>query len=339
MNVLLTGGSGYIGSHTATVLSQAGHNTVLFDNLCNSREDVAYRLEHISGQRIPLVQGDVRNTSLLAATLREHHIDAVMHFAGLKAVSESVIDPLRYYDNNVNGTLSLLQAMQVANVQTLVFSSSATVYGLPRYLPYDESHPTLAINPYGKTKLMVEQMLADLAHSDPRWRIAVLRYFNPVGAHESGEIGEDPRGVPNNLMPFIAQVAEGRRAILSIFGNDYPTLDGTGVRDYVHVMDLAEGHLAALRLLQSQTGCHVFNLGAGQGFSVLEIVRAFEAVIGRALPVKYVDRRPGDLPEYYASVEKAQTLLGWKARRNLNDMCASTWKWQQNHAKLASEGA
>jgi UDP-glucose 4-epimerase len=330
MNILLTGGTGYIGSHTAVVLAQAGHRVVLYDNLCNSRAEVAERLARIVGHSVPLVQGDVRDGERLAQTLRAHQIEAVVHFAGLKAVGESVAQPLAYYDNNVAGTLALLRAMQACGVRTLVFSSSATVYGEPRYLPLDEAHPTSATNPYGRSKLHIEEMLADLAVSDASWRLACLRYFNPVGAHDSGLIGEDPQGVPNNLMPYVAQVASGRRERLQVFGADYPTPDGTGVRDYIHVMDLADGHEAALRFLQAHTGWHAFNLGTGQGHSVLEMVRAFEAASGRAVPYTIVARRPGDVATCYASADKAARLLQWRACRNLQDMCASTWRWQQN---------
>lgn len=329
MNILLTGGAGYIGSHAAVVLAQAGHGVVLYDNLCNSRHDVVRRLGRILGRPVPLVEGDVRNVALVAQTLRAHAIDAVVHFAGLKAVGESVSKPLDYYANNVAGTVGLLQAMQDTGVRRLVFSSSATAYGEPRYLPIDESHPTSATNPYGRTKLHVEEMLADLAHSDPAWRVSCLRYFNPVGAHESGLIGEEPSGVPNNLMPYVAQVAVGRRPSLNIFGNDYPTPDGTGVRDYIHVMDLAQGHLAALNFMQGQAGWHAFNLGTGRGFSVLEMVRAFEAACGRPVPCTVTARRPGDIATSYASADKALKQLGWQAVRGLDEMCASTWRWQQ----------
>lgn len=329
MNILLTGGTGYIGSHAAVVLAQAGHEVVLYDNLCNSRADVARRLAQIVGRPMPLVEGDVRDTALLTQTLQDHAIGAVVHFAGLKAVGESVAEPLVYYDNNVGGTLSLLQAMQAAGVRTLAFSSSATVYGEPRTLPLDETHPTRATNPYGRSKLHIEEMLADLAASDASWRVACLRYFNPVGAHASGLIGEDPNGVPNNLMPFVAQVAVGRWPSLNVFGNDYPTPDGTGLRDYIHVMDLVEGHLAALDYLGGHSGWHAFNLGTGQGHSVLEMVRAFEAASGRAVPCNIVARRPGDVAASYASADKARVALGWQARRTLQDMCASTWHWQQ----------
>ncbi|MFZ5567196.1 MAG: UDP-glucose 4-epimerase GalE [Pseudomonadota bacterium] len=330
MNVLLTGGAGYIGSHAATVLAEAGHRVVLYDNFSNSRPDVATRLASITGRELVLVHGDVRDIALLEQTLREQRINAVIHFAGLKAVGESVANPLAYYDNNVTGTLSLLRAMQKVGVQSLVFSSSATVYGEPRFLPLDETHPTSATNPYGRSKLHIEQILADLAASDPYWRVACLRYFNPVGAHPSGVIGEDPRGVPNNLMPFLAQVAAGQQASLNVFGNDYPTPDGTGVRDYIHVMDLAEGHLAALNYLESRAGWHVFNLGTGCGYSVLDMVRAFQSVSGRPVPYTLAARRPGDVATSYASADKAQVVLGWRAHRSLEEMCASAWRWQQN---------
>jgi len=336
MNILLTGGNGYIGSHTAVVLAQAGHQVVLYDNLCNSRADVAQRLARIVGRPLPLVQGDVRDGARLTQTLRAHAIEAVVHFAGLKAVGESVARPLDYYDNNVAGTVQLLQAMHTAEVRKLVFSSSATVYGEPQYLPLDEAHPTRATNPYGRSKLHIEDMLADLAASDASWRIACLRYFNPVGAHDSGLIGEDPQGVPNNLMPYVAQVAGGRRERLQVFGGDYPTPDGTGVRDYIHVMDLAEGHEAALRFLQTQPGWHAFNLGTGQGHSVLEMVRAFEGASGRAVPYVIVGRRPGDVATCYASADKAARLLQWRARRGLQEMCESTWRWQRNCDNLQS---
>lgn len=336
MNILLTGGTGYLGSHAAVVLAQAGHQVVLYDNLCNSRAEVAGRLGQIIGQPVPLVPGDLRDTGLLERTLREHGITAVMHFAGLKAVGASLAEPLAYYDNNVAGTLSLLRAMQGNDVRTLVFSSTANVYGEPRYLPIDEAHPTGPATPYGRGKLHIEQMLADLAAADATWRVACLRYFNPVGAHASGLIGEDPRGVPDNLMPLIAQVAAGWRPCLSVFGNDYPTTDGTGVRDFIHVMDLVDGHLAALRFLDAHPGCHTFNLGTGRGRSVLEMVRAFEAASGRAVPCDFVDRRPGDVAACYASAEKARTMLGWQACRSLADMCASTWHWQQRNEKTSS---
>ena len=330
MRVLLTGGTGYIGSHTAVVLSQLGHQVVLYDNLSNSSDTVHGKLEHITGQRIPFVKGDVRDTQLLTATLADHRIDAVIHFAGLKAVGESVEKPVDYYANNVQGTISLLQAMQSVNIKALVFSSSATVYGEPKYLPLDENHPACAVNPYGRSKLHIEEMLKDVADSDPDWRIACLRYFNPVGAHVSGLIGESPNGVPNNLMPYIAQVAAGQRAELNVFGDDYPTADGTGVRDYIHVMDLAEGHEAALGFLSQTTGWHAFNLGTGQGYSVLDMVLSFEKASGRRVPYKIVARRAGDVAACYADPKKASERLSWHATRTLDDMCSNTWRFQQS---------
>ncbi len=331
--LLITGGTGYIGSHTAVVLSQLGYKVVLYDNLSNSNPAVIENLALIVGQHTPFVKGDVRDTDLLASTLASHSIDAVIHFAGLKAVGESVEKPVEYYANNVQGTISLLQAMHAQQVKKLVFSSSATVYGQPQYLPLDENHPTSATSPYGRSKLHIEEMLNDLTKSDPQWRIACLRYFNPVGAHESGLIGENPNGMPNNLMPFIAQVAAGQRSHLSIFGNDYPTHDGTGVRDYIHVMDLAEAHAAALDSLTNITGWHVFNLGTGQGYSVLEMVGAFEATSGRDVPSRVTARRPGDVASCYADPRKAGELLEWSAKRTLSDMCASTWNFQQSAAR------
>jgi len=324
----MTGGAGYIGSHTAVALTQAGHRVVLFDNFCNSRPDVVQRLEKITGQSITLIEGDIRNTAILAQTIKTHEIGAVVHFAGLKAVGESVARPIDYYANNVQGAISLLQAMQAADVKTLVFSSSATVYGDPQYLPIDEDHPTSATNPYGRSKLHIEEMLADVANSNTSWRIACLRYFNPVGAHESGLIGEDPSGEPNNLMPYVAQVATGKLPYLNIFGNDYSTPDGTGVRDYIHVMDLAEGHLAALNFLGQQTGWHAFNLGTGQGSSVLEMIKTFEAASGKPVPYQIAPRRLGDIATCYAKTDKAAKQMGWRANSTLKDMCASMWHWQ-----------
>lgn len=332
MNILLTGGTGYIGSHTAVVLSQLGHKVVLFDNLSNSNESVLERLAQITNQLFPFVNGDVRDTNLLKNTLASHRIDAVIHFAGLKAVGESVAKPVDYYANNVQGTVSLLQAMQAQYIKTLVFSSSATVYGKTQYLPLDENQPTSATNPYGRSKLHIEEMLNDLATSDPEWRIACLRYFNPVGAHESGLIGENPNGEPNNLMPYIAQVAAGQRPCLSVFGGDYPTEDGTGVRDYIHVMDLAEGHAAALGFLSGTTGWHAVNLGTGQGYSVLDMVQAFEKASGCRVPYQIVARRAGDVATCYANPKKASECLNWHAMRSLDDMCASTWRFQQSNS-------
>jgi UDP-glucose 4-epimerase len=334
LNILLTGGSGYIGSHTAVVLQEAGHRVFIYDNFCNSDPMVSLTLEKITNQPFKTIQGDIRDTVLLQQTLETHHIDAVIHFAGLKAVGESAKIPVDYYANNVQGTISLLQAMQAASHRptTLVFSSSATVYGDPQYLPINESHPTGATNPYGRTKLHIEEILGDLARADSNWRIACLRYFNPVGAHPSGLIGENPNGIPNNLMPFVAQVAVGKLKQLNVFGNDYDTSDGTGVRDYIHVMDLAEGHLAALRYLGDShinAGLHTFNLGTGRGFSVLEMVKAFESASGQSIPFHIAPRREGDIASCYASTELAEQKLGWKATRDLKAMCESSWHFQQ----------
>ncbi len=330
MNILSTGGTGYIGSHTAVVLIEAGHKVVLFDNLTNSRQDVVDRLESITNQNIPFVEGDVRDTSLLSRTIKDYQVDAVIHFAGLKAVGESVEKPLEYFDNNVGGTISLLKAMQENQVKTLVFSSSATVYGEPQYLPIDESHPTSATNPYGRTKLHIEEMLQDVVTSDSAFGVICLRYFNPVGAHESGLIGESPNGIPNNLMPFVSQVAAGKRAKVNVFGDDYPTVDGTGVRDYIHVLDLASGHLAAINFLAGTKGWHAINLGTGFGSSVLEMIGQFASSSARSIPYEVVGRRPGDVASCYASAEKAEKLLKWKATRDLKSMCSSAWKWQEN---------
>ena len=329
MNILLTGGAGYIGSHAAVVLLGAGHQLVVMDNFSNSHPDVVTRVEKITSQKITLKHGDIRDTALVEHTLRHQHIDMVVHFAGLKAVGESVRQPLAYFANNSLGTISLLQAMDVTGVRSLVFSSSATVYGDPQYLPLDEAHPTSASNPYGRSKLHIEEMLADLCRSDPSWAVACLRYFNPVGAHESGLIGEDPNGIPNNLIPYIARVASGQLPELYVFGSDYPTTDGTGVRDYIHVMDLAEAHRAAVDYLPSHPGWQAFNLGTGQGYSVLEMVKAFEAASGQPVPYRMDPRRPGDVATCYARAAKAATALNWVSRRDLNDMCASTWHFQQ----------
>lgn len=324
---LLTGGLGYIGSHTALVLLQAGWRVVLLDNLANSREAVLDRLVTLTAQRPVFVKADVRDQAALERTLRDEAVDAVIHFAGLKAVGESVSDPLAYFDANVGGALSLLKAMASSEVRSLVFSSSATVYGTPRYLPLDEDHPTQAVNPYGRTKLHIEEILQDLALADSRWRITALRYFNPVGAHESALLGEDPQGIPNNLMPYLARVAAGLLPELQVFGQDYDTVDGTGVRDYIHVMDLAEGHLAAL-LRQSPSPWRVLNLGTGRGYSVLEMVRAYGVAVGRSLPYRLAPRRAGDVAACYAKPEAAYAALGWRASRGLEEMCASSWAFQ-----------
>ncbi len=328
-NVLLTGGAGYIGSHTAVALAAAGHRVVVYDNFSNSEPAAVQRLAQVLGAPVVVIEGDVRDTALLQRTLLEQKIDAVIHFAGLKAVGESVLKPVDYYANNVQGAISLLQAMQGADCTTLVFSSSATVYGDPHYLPIDEAHPTRATSPYGRCKLHIEEILSDLSVADPSWRLAALRYFNPVGAHASGLIGENPNGIPNNLMPFVAQVAVGKLPQLNVFGNDYDTPDGTGVRDYIHVMDLAEGHLAALKFLMQHPGLHTFNLGTGRGYSVLEMIKAFEAASGKPVPYTVAPRRAGDIASCYASVEFSAQTLNWRATRSLKDMCESSWKFQQ----------
>jgi UDP-glucose 4-epimerase len=329
LNILLTGGAGYIGSHTAVVLSQAGHEVLLLDNFCNSNPSVLERLQKILGKALSCIEADVRDTDVVEKVLGEYKIDAVIHFAGLKAVGESVANPVLYYANNVQGTISLLQAMQKVGVKTLVFSSSATVYGEPQYLPYDEDHPTKPMNPYGLTKLQVEEILRDLATSDPEWRIAGLRYFNPVGAHETALIGEDPNGIPNNLMPYIAKVAIGELPHLNIFGDDYETKDGTGERDYIHVVDIAEGHMAALEFLQSKTGLEFINLGTGRPSSVFDLVSSFEKVSGLNIKKVVVSRRAGDLPVYYAKSAKANKVLKWEATRSLDQICSSTWHYLQ----------
>lgn len=330
MNILVTGGAGYIGSHSCVALLDAGHRVIVFDNFCNSFPEALRRVEKITGKSATLVEGDIRNRAALEQALRRHRCDAVMHFAGLKAVGESVVKPLAYYDNNVAGTVRLLEAMQTVGVKTLVFSSSATVYGNPQYLPLTEAHPLSASNPYGRSKIMIEDILRDFYAAHPDWRIALLRYFNPVGAHESGLIGEDPQGIPNNLMPFITQVAIGKRDRLNIWGGDYGTPDGTGVRDFIHVVDLAVGHLDALEYLE-EPQCFAVNLGTGKGHSVLDVVKAFERACGRALPFAIAARRPGDIAACYADVTLAKTTLGWEARRSLDDMCTDSWRWQTNN--------
>jgi UDP-glucose 4-epimerase len=327
--ILVTGGTGYIGSHACVALAQAGHELLILDNLCNSRAEVVDRLATICGRRPVFVEGDCRDAALLDDVFDRHPVRAVMHFAGLKAVGESVAKPLEYYDNNVHGTVQLLSAMRRAEVGVFVFSSSATVYGDPASVPIREDFPRSATNPYGRSKQMIEDILADLHVAEPGWRIARLRYFNPVGAHESGLIGEDPQGVPNNLMPFVAQVAAGQREFLNVWGNDYPTPDGTGVRDYIHVVDLAEGHVAALNYLERQGGLLTVNLGTGRGYSVLEMVRAFSAASGREIPYRIAARRVGDIAQCWADPTLANRLLGWQANRGLEAMCADAWRWQQ----------
>jgi UDP-glucose 4-epimerase len=328
--ILLTGGAGYIGSHTCVEVLEAGWNAVIVDNLCNSSPVAIDRIATITGTRPAFVEADIRDRAALDRIFAAQRIDAVVHFAGLKAVGESVAAPLRYYDNNVAGTLVLIEAMAAHGVHRIVFSSSATVYASGQTMPLAEDAATGPINPYGRSKRMVEEILADHAHADPAWCVLLLRYFNPVGAHESGQIGEDPVGVPNNLMPFVAQVAVGRHDRLRVFGNDYPTPDGTGVRDYVHVVDLAAGHVAALRriLADDAPRTATVNLGTGRGQTVLEVVRAFEAASGRTVPYEIVPRRPGDVATCYADVSLARDLLGWSAQRGLPQMCADAWRWQ-----------
>ena len=365
--ILVTGGTGYIGSHTVVALISVGYDPVIIDNLSNSKVAVLDRIEAITGKRPAFYQADLRDRAALGAIFQENAISAVIHFAGLKAVGESVAEPLRYYENNIEGTLSLCSVMAARGVKCLIFSSSATVYGEPRTVPIREDFPLAPASPYGRTKLMIEQILQDLNVADPAWQIVLLRYFNPVAAHESGLIGEDPSGIPNNLMPYVSQVAVGRRERLSVYGNDYPTPDGTGVRDYIHVMDLAEGHVAALRYMEGldsrlrgndkengndkgseddqergddkegrdsqgrTAGPLIVNLGTGQGYSVLEMVRAFENASGKTVPYRIVARRPGDIATCYADPARARALLGWSARRTLADMCADTWRWQEQN--------
>lgn len=330
--ILVTGGAGYIGSHTALLLLQAGYKVVIIDNLDNSVEDAVKRVAELAGRNghnLYFFQVDLRKRDSLERVFSMVKFDAVIHFAGLKAVGESVTKPLLYHGNNLIGTLNLLEVMSNYGCKKLVFSSSATVYGQPKIVPCTEDFPLSATNPYGRTKLFIEEIARDVQISDPEWRIILLRYFNPVGAHPSGLIGEDPRGIPNNLMPFVQQVAVGRRQELAVFGNDYPTRDGTGVRDYIHVMDLANGHIAALQKIFStcDIGCTVYNLGTGRGTSVLEMVAAFEKASGKKIPLKFVDRRPGDCSEVYASTEKAERELQWKARFGIDEMCRDQWNW------------
>lgn len=329
--ILVTGACGYIGSHTCIEMIDAGYAVIGLDNLANSSRVVLERIEQLSGTALPFYCADVRDRQALDSILAAHAVDAVIHFAGLKAVGESVEKPLAYFDNNVNGSLVLLQALQEAGVRRIVFSSSATVYGDPESVPIAETARLSVTNPYGRSKLMVEQIMGDLTHSDPSWAIGVLRYFNPVGAHPSGMIGEDPSGIPNNLMPFVAQVAVGRRPRLSVFGNDYPTPDGTGVRDYIHVVDLARGHVAAINRLFAAGKGFTVNLGTGRGYSVLEIVRAFEAASGRKVAFDIVGRRPGDIAVCYANPDTAREVLGWQARKGLEEMCADHWRWQSEN--------
>lgn len=326
--IFVTGGAGYIGSHTCVELLNAGLDVTVFDNFSNSQPEALTRVQAIAGKQLRVVEGDIRDGAALQQALADSGAKAVIHFAGLKAVGESEAEPLRYYDNNVVGTMRLLEAMKATGVKQMVFSSSATVYGVPQFLPYTEQHPLSATNTYGQTKLAVENMLRDVYRSDPEWRFAILRYFNPVGAHPSGRIGEDPQGVPNNLMPFVAQVAVGRREFLNVWGNDYPTPDGTGVRDYIHVVDLALGHVKAVQFLEREAGCNAINLGSGVGHSVLDLVRAFERVSNRPVPFKVGPRRSGDIAESWANPALAKDLLGWSAMSDLDRLCADTWNWQ-----------
>ena len=331
MSILVTGGAGYIGTHTIVELLNNNQDVVVLDNLSNSSEEALRRVERITGKSVTFYQGDVLDSMCLDGIFETHAIDSVIHFAGLKAVGESVAKPLKYYQNNVTGTLVLCEAMAKANVKNLVFSSSATVYGDPASLPITEDFPTGATNPYGQSKLMVEHVLTDLAASDASWNIAVLRYFNPVGAHESGLIGEDPNDIPNNLMPFITQVAVGKRQQLSVFGSDYDTHDGTGVRDYIHVVDLAQGHLKALNKLSENPGLVTYNLGTGQGYSVLDMVKAFEKASDKTIAYQLSERRAGDIAACYANPDKAFNELGWKATHTIDDMTASSWLWQSTN--------
>jgi UDP-glucose 4-epimerase len=333
MHILVTGGAGYIGSHTVVELLNQGHSVTVVDNLCNSKEESLRRVQEITGKKVSFHKVDLLDRAALDAVFAGARFDAVIHFAGLKAVGESVQKPLEYYHNNITGTLVLLEVMRARGVKRLVFSSSATVYGIPKSMPLREDASTGATNPYGQTKLMIEQMLRDLDAAGPGWGIALLRYFNPVGAHISGRIGEDPNGLPNNLMPFVAQVAVGKLPKLRVFGSDYPTRDGTGVRDYIHVVDLARGHLAALDYLVRSPSLVTVNLGTGRGYSVLEMIRAFEKASGRQVPYEVVPRRPGDIAECYADPARAQQLLGWQAGRGVDEMCADQWRWQSQNPR------
>ena len=329
--ILVTGGAGFIGSHTAVELLASGYDVVIVDNLVNSKREAVRRVEKIAGRSVAFYEADVRDAAALERIFDAHPIEAAIHFAALKAVGESVAKPIDYYRNNLDGILVLLDAMRAHDVKRFVFSSSATVYGVPDRSPIDESFPLSATNPYGQTKLMSEQILRDVERANPDWRIAILRYFNPVGAHESGLIGEDPAGIPNNLMPFVAQVAVGKLEKLRVFGSDYNTTDGTGVRDYIHVVDLARGHTAALDALTTHDASFTVNLGTGRGYSVLEVVRAFEAASGRRVPYELVERRPGDVASCFASTAQAERLLGWRAEHGIERMCVDHWRWQSSN--------
>ena len=329
MNILLTGGTGYIGSHTAVSLIELGHTVVIYDNLCNSNASVIDSIEEITSVKPAFVIGDIRDSALLERTMSKYAIEAVIHFAGLKAVGESVQKPLDYYDNNVSGTVTMLSVMKKLGIKRLIFSSSSTVYGTPQQLPLTEEHPVGGVtNPYGRTKLMIEEILKDLADSDPLWSIVCLRYFNPIGAHESGLLGENPNGIPNNLLPYVARVASGQLECVNVYGNDYDTPDGTGVRDYIHVVDLARGHACALKRFNEVHGCEAINLGTGNGYSVLEIIKAFEKACGKEIPYRITDRRPGDIAANWADPTKAKKLLDWEAHYGLDEMCASAWNFE-----------
>ena len=329
MAILVTGGAGFIGSHTCVELLNAGYDVVIADNLYNASEKAVDRVKQITGKDLKFYKADIRDKEAMNEIFEKEEIESVIHFAGLKAVGESVVKPLEYYENNIAGTLVLCDVMRNHGVKNIIFSSSATVYGDPHAVPIKEDFPRSTMSPYGRTKLMIEQMLEDMQKADPRWSITLLRYFNPIGAHESGRMGEDPQGIPNNLMPFITQVAIGRRDCLNIFGNDYPTKDGTCVRDYIHVMDLAEGHVKAWQVCGEQSGLHIYNLGTGQGVSVLEMVHAFARASGLEINYSIVERRPGDVAECWADPAKAQQELGWKATRTLDDMTRDSWRWQK----------
>ncbi|MBR0445998.1 MAG: UDP-glucose 4-epimerase GalE [Oscillospiraceae bacterium] len=338
MNVLVTGGAGYIGSHTCVELLNEGYGVVVVDNLCNSNAESLNRVEELTGKTVKFYEGDVRDEALLKKIFAENELGCVIHFAGLKAVGESVAKPWEYYDNNLNSTLVLTKVMKEAGMKNIIFSSSATVYTADNEMPLKETSRTgHCTNPYGWTKYMTEQILSGMANADKEWGIVLLRYFNPIGAHESGRIGEDPRGIPNNLMPYITQVAVGRREKLSVFGNDYDTPDGTGVRDYIHVVDLAKGHVAAVKYVQENKGCEVFNLGTGIGYSVLDMVHTFEEANGVKVPYQITDRRPGDLAICYADPAKSAEVLGWTATKNLTDMCRDSWNWQSQNPKGYAE--
>ncbi len=333
MNVLVTGGAGYIGSHTCVELLNAGHDVVVVDNFNNSKEECLTRVKKITGKDITFYENDIRDLDAMDKIFSENKIDSVIHFAAFKAVGESMANPLMYYNNNIAGTVSLCEVMIKHNVKNIVFSSSATVYGDPASVPIDESFPNFATNPYGRTKLMMEEILGDIYNSDNEWNIVILRYFNPVGAHESGTIGEDPNGIPNNLMPFISQVAVGKRDQLSVFGGDYDTVDGTGVRDYIHVVDLAVGHIKAIDKIATKPGLFTCNLGTGSGYSVIQVIKAFEKASGVEIKYQICDRRPGDAAQCYAKTDLAKEELGWVAERGIDEMCADTWRWQSQNPK------